>query len=486
MKKIINLKNIKHHEGEKASPNVLLNKARDAKINDFFSKAKNDRVTGFKLKEEFNISSNQEDKGFEVDKKKLALVCFALMVVLVFGFFIFSYISNNVFAGDAKEVEEIQENNSNDSVYQADNDLQSISVQNEAIAEDWDKNLDKEVDIVLDDSGNEILEGGDVDLYGFVDDRHYYEPLNPSDVSPISGIPCENKDRRPIAVMLSADKAVRPLSGIGEADMVFEMQVITGTITRLMPVFLCNSPGEIGSIRSVRHDYIALAKGVDAILAHWGGSHFALDYLKNKNTVSNLDAMKNPHGAFFRKQGVRMPHNGFASYDGLFNAAKKMGFRLENKFEGYPHRPESRENERGEEGRLEIGFPKISKVAYDYNKKANAYLRFWNGEEDIDKLTGKRLAPKNVVVVFADSRQIEGQYNDVDIEGEGKMLAFMEGRRFEGGWRKEKTDCAIGNELVCINDKRLKFYKENGEEIEFIPGQIWVEIVDLNTQISWN
>ena len=39
---------------------------------------------------------------------------------------------------------------------------------------------------------------------------------------------------------------------------------------------------EIGAIRSSRHDYIALAKGIDSIFIHWGGSHFALDLLKQK------------------------------------------------------------------------------------------------------------------------------------------------------------------------------------------------------------
>ncbi|MBU2025293.1 DUF3048 domain-containing protein [Patescibacteria group bacterium] len=314
------------------------------------------------------------------------------------------------------------------------------------------------------------------------------EPLNPSEISPLSGLKCdpmENKNRRPIAVMLASDKSVRPLSGISEADMVFEMPVITASITRLMGVFVCNSPKEIGSIRSARHDYITLAKGLDAMLAHWGGSHFALDMLKNTNTVPDLDAMRNPAGAFFRKAGIPAPDNGFTSYDGLLNAAKELGYRIENHFEGYPHRQESLLNERGNPGQLTIGFAGPFRADYTYDPKTNSYLRSWDGKPDIDRSNNQRIAPKNIIVLFATSRQIEGQYNDVDIEGEGEMRAFIEGREFKGKWEKKKGNCVIGNELVCVNSAKLKFTKEDGQELEFIPGQIWVEILEPGQKLKW-
>jgi len=91
----------------------------------------------------------------------------------------------------------------------------------------------------------------------------------------ITGIRCKNGDKRPYAIMLAADKAARPLSGVSEADVVVEMPVITDGITRYMAVFKCEEPKEIGSIRSARHDFITLAKSFDAIYAHWGGSYFA-------------------------------------------------------------------------------------------------------------------------------------------------------------------------------------------------------------------
>src|SRR3989338_830048 len=158
--------------------------------------------------------------------------------------------------------------------------------------------------------------------------------------SPISGLACANGERRPMAVMLAGDSVTRPLSGLSEADLVFNMPVITNSMTRFMAVYICNSPKEIGSVRSSRDDFIPLARGLDAIFAHWGGSHFALDEL-TKGVVDNIDALANPFSAYFRKSGIASPHNGFTSGTRLYGAAEKMGYRQKENFSGYLHLAES-------------------------------------------------------------------------------------------------------------------------------------------------
>lgn len=287
----------------------------------------------------------------------------------------------------------------------------------------------------------------------------------------LSGAECENYNRRPIAVMLAGDVIVRPLSGLSLADLVVEMPVITDSITRLMAVFVCNDPSEIGSIRSSRHDFITLAQGFDAIYAHWGGSHFALDRLK-KSGVDNIDALSNPYQSFYRKDGILPPHNGFSSMERLLNASKKLNYRLENKFEGYLHIDLSPVQDKS--GILEVGFVGPYKVKYQYNPKTNAYLRFRGGTPEIDKLTGRQIEAKNVVIVRADSRQIEGQYNDVDIEGRGKAAFYRNGEELIGYWEKDESDYS----------SKLYFFDENGE-IKFVPGQIWIEVVEPSQDVTW-
>ncbi len=297
-----------------------------------------------------------------------------------------------------------------------------------------------------------------------------------SGINPITGLECENYNRRPIAVMLAEDPITRPLSGIGVADLFVEMPVITGSITRLMAIYICEDPEEIGSARSARHDYIPLAMGFDAIYAHWGGSHFALDKL-DAGIMDNIDAMKNPYNAFWQKSGILMPHNGFTSMARLVNAAEKLGYRLTNKFEGYPHLKISNlKSQISKAGKLTIGYSGNYRVYYEYNPETNSYLRWRAGTPEIDKLNNKQVEVQNVVVMRAESRMIEPpDYNDVDVEGTGEAIVYRNGEEIKGTWKKEGS----------YSKSKLYFLDSKGKEIEFTPGKIWIEIVEPNQEVKW-
>lgn len=290
--------------------------------------------------------------------------------------------------------------------------------------------------------------------------------------SPISGLACANAQRRPIAVMLAGDAVARPLSGLSEADLVFNMPVITNSMTRFMAVYLCNSPKEIGSVRSSRDDFIPLAKGLDAIFAHWGGSHFALDELA-KGVINNIDALTNPFNAYFRKSGIVSPHNGFTSGARLYEAAEKMGYRLEGNFDGYLYLVDDAKITATTTQTLSIGFPGSFAVKYIYDPDDNSYWRWRGGFKEIDRNNNQQVAAKNVAIMFAQSRQIEGQYNDVDVTGSGRARIYRNGEEILGTWKKD------------VDKSKLTFYDSTGEEIKFMPGQIWVEIVQTSQAVSW-
>lgn len=304
------------------------------------------------------------------------------------------------------------------------------------------------------------------------------QAVNEGEVSSISGLACANYDRRPIAVMLAMDPVTRPLSGVGQADLIIEMPVITDSITRLMAVFVCQDPEEIGSVRSTRHDYIPLAMGLDAILAHWGGSHYALDKL-NAGIMDNIDALKNPYKAYWQKSNIPMPHNGFTSMSRLVNSATKLGYRLTSHFEGYPHLKDSeikRPNTEIKSGQLTIGYPGHYRATYKYNAQTNSYRRWREGTPEIDALDNQQVAVKNIVIMRASSRMIEvPNYNDVDVEGTGVLTVYRNGEVIEGTWQKKGTDQAT----------KLYFFDQRGKEIKFVPGQIWVEIMEPYQEVNW-
>ena len=184
----------------------------------------------------------------------------------------------------------------------------------------------------------------------------------------------------------------------------------------------------------------------------------------------------------FRKEGIPAPYNGFANFAALLDCAKKAGYRMEDKFPGYAHQAEASVDQRLNGGHLRVGFAGPYAVDYDYDKATNTYLRTWNKVADTDANNGKRLAPKNIAVVIASSEQIEDQYNNVQIGdpqfdsvSEGDAFYYFNGKETKGRWKKDKSKWA----------SKLFMYDESGQEVKFVPGQIWLEVLEPGQALKW-
>jgi hypothetical protein len=293
--------------------------------------------------------------------------------------------------------------------------------------------------------------------------------------NPLSGMACQNHQRRPLAVVLASDPVARPLAGLSQADLVIEMPVITGSITRMIAFYICQSPEEIGSLRSARHDFVPLALGFDAIFVHWGGSHFILDQL-DAGIIDNIDALKNPYNAFYQKNTIPQPHNGFTTMERLLKAAQKLGYRLVNQFEGYGHIQEELNQEQTSRV-LRIGYSYPYNISYQYEPATNSYLRYRTNLKEIDRNNNQQIEAKNIVVMRVFSKQIEGPYyNDLDLEGSGLCQIYQNGQVIPCLWQKSEKNPA----------SKLKFLnKDTNKEIPFVVGQTWIEIVEPNQEVTW-
>jgi len=337
------------------------------------------------------------------------------------------------------------------------------------------------------------------------------EALNPANRSPLSGLECENWNRRAVSVMQPADLQARPAAGFSEADMVFEMPAFTASATRLLGVYTCNVPKDVGAIRSSRHDYIALAKGIDAIFIHWGGSHFALDLLKQK-VIDNHDCMTGSYCERWTPTGkMRMEDTGHITKENIEKMTADFGYRTENTFSGYPHQEEAPLDQRIKAGHLRVAFAGPYAVEYDYDKASNSYPRTWGKVTDTDRNNNQRIAPKNIVVIMAKSEQImtsrdyvgeglsdpwqnveeikktgaesiSGRYNNVEIgdpwydsSDSGDAFYYFNGQEYKGSWKKDRSKL----------ESKLFFYDKEGKEIQFVPGQIWVEILEPGQTLRW-
>ena len=287
-------------------------------------------------------------------------------------------------------------------------------------------------------------------------------------LSSIAGLNCETALRRPVAVMLASDPEARPLSGIGAADLVIEMPVTPNGVTRYMAIYQCQTPKEIGSVRSAREDFIPLAAGFNTIYAHWGGEHGALNFL-NQHVVDNINALQFDGTIFYRKSGLKPPHNGFSNLDLLFNQTKKFSYSLTKNFVGYPHSDAVPAKNISNVATVLNLYSYPNNVSWVYNQKKNLYSRSRGGFSEIDKNTNQQVTASVVAVMKTTSYILYkgDQYIVVKTTGEGRAEIYQAGIKITGTWKKDPAKL----------DSKLYFYDSSGAEIKFTPGQIWIQIV---------
>lgn len=282
-------------------------------------------------------------------------------------------------------------------------------------------------------------------------------------LSALTGTPCADPVRRPVAVMLASDPEARPLSGIGAADMVFEMPVTPNGITRMMAVFQCGAePDAIGSIRSARQDFIPLAQGLHAILAHWGGEHAALDQL-NSHVIDNIDALIYEGTVFYRKKGAPAPHNGFTTLERLNDKAGHLGYAASTSMPSYLHHDgEPSHNLSGLVDTVSIDWPQGMDVRFAYDRDSNAYLRWRGGQREMDATTDRQVSVSVVAVITTKATFLRDQYINVYTMGQGEVAIYQNGERITGIWKKPTATSP------------LTFVDSHGQPIPLTPGPIWV------------
>lgn len=283
--------------------------------------------------------------------------------------------------------------------------------------------------------------------------------------------------KRPLAVMFASDPITRPLSGISEADIYFEMPVNQFGVTRMMAVYYCSEPEEIGSVRSARKEFIPLAGALDAIYAHWGGEHNALDQL-NAGALDNIDALKYEDVYYFRKKGVKRPHNGFTSYELLNKAIKDFKYSSTNSGQAAVKKNKSVERVK-EAARdiLTVDQPQIQPVpvlyaepydiSWTYDEKENKYLRFRTQQPEIDKTNSEQVRADKIIVLQTIWSPVNIDYIDVKVTGAGKALIYESGQVFKGTW--EKSGDSIKTPLIIKYD--------DGKPVDLLPGKTWIHYI---------
>ena len=147
-------------------------------------------------------------------------------------------------------------------------------------------------------------------------------------------------NQRPYCMMFNNIAVANPQSGIGCAEILYEI-LVEGNITRCMGVFEnltdeSSCKDRMGSVRSARHYYASIASEYDAIFIHYGETTYAT----KKIAALKLDHLEGTYGegniVFYRDNNIKAPHNAFATLAGIHKAIEQKKFRTEHKEDFVP------------------------------------------------------------------------------------------------------------------------------------------------------
>ncbi len=290
-----------------------------------------------------------------------------------------------------------------------------------------------------------------------------------------------DKEEQVIAVIVeNHTEARRQQSGLSDASMVIEAET-EGGITRFLAFYPYQNTKKVGPVRSARPYHVRWAEMFDSALAHAGGSEMGLSAIYNSGHVFDLDGLALEGGTkyFTRDYVYYAPHNLFTNLaelrelmderdleKTLEDAVFKFGISTDNQ-------SGSQIPEIAETIRIYYPFPQYH-VKYDYNSENNVYERSQGGAVHIDNNNGEQIAPNNVVIMITNyyPTDEEGRLY-MKTEGTGDMYLFRNGKVYPGTWeRQTKSDV-------------LKFYDENGEELVFEKGSIWISAVNYTGGLQW-
>ncbi|OGE72644.1 hypothetical protein A3H40_01150 [Candidatus Daviesbacteria bacterium RIFCSPLOWO2_02_FULL_38_15] len=304
------------------------------------------------------------------------------------------------------------------------------------------------------------------------------------------------EQRRPLAVMIENHAEARPQSGLSGADIVYEA-VAEGGITRFMAVYYCNlSDVQIGPVRSARTYYLDWLSEYDALYTHVGGANTPgpADALGQiiKYEVKDLNQFSIGFPVFWRDyqrlgRPVATEHTMYSTTQKLWQTGAKRGWtatdsagiRWDENFTPWKFKETSETG--GQVSKITVNFWESQsnyQVVWDYDVASDSYKRNNGGSSHMDLNNNTQLAAKAVVVQFArESNANDGYPGNVHLlyktTGSGKALIFQNRTVTEGKWNK------------ALRTTRTKYTDSNGTEIEFNPGQIWIQTVPEGSKVNY-
>ncbi|CAM3209640.1 DUF3048 domain-containing protein [Filibacter tadaridae] len=287
--------------------------------------------------------------------------------------------------------------------------------------------------------------------------------------APFTGVMMEEEvTRRPVLATINNHPRARPQSGIGDADIIYELAA-EGNITRLLALFQSELPEEIGPIRSARDYFVHIAKGLDAFYVAHGYSPDAKQLL-DSHFVDNINGMQYDGTLFQRSKERKAPHNSYISGDNIIVGEEKTNSPMEISetppFSFHESIDSAKIGDMASMMVVRYGTDPDYTSTYSYDAENGTYSRMTNSIVTVDKSSEKQVELSNVLVFETTHHTIDNEgRQSVDIESGGNGLLF------HGG---------IVKKVKWENRDGVLVPMENGVPAILVPGKTWIHIVATN------
>ncbi len=284
-----------------------------------------------------------------------------------------------------------------------------------------------------------------------------------------------NSKTRPYAVMINCLNEALPQSGLDKAYIVYELMVEYG-ITRMLALFKDVDFDKVGSIRSVRSQYLPYLFENDAILVHAGGQKEAINRISNEG-IAHIDA----DGTY----GVRdtelrktraYEHTLFTNSNLLSKAIKDMKIKnttdTKNLLTYSAEELDLSNYETKEANNISVKYSNYRTSNYTYDSESKTYLRSMNGTKNVDLVSGKQYQVKNIIVYGA-------KYTTYTVRGTGyqKIEDITSG---EGYYITNGIALPITWEKKDEKSQTVYKIKEDGKELVVNDGNTYIQIYPSN------
>lgn len=301
-------------------------------------------------------------------------------------------------------------------------------------------------------------------------------------ISPITGLEFHG-EYRPMVVQISNSAEARPHWNFSEADIVYESIYWGPGHTRYTAIYHDNHPDYVGSIRSARINHCEIRQEWDAPFVFFGGQDASgtsiYDYFKQQGVDAKfrIDGTRGGKG-FFREEKRVNPHNAVA------NLAEMVANSWPAKDDGSAYEPKMHAFAFDDQPTYGTDTAKEIHVVYDekdyypsytYNAAERVYERWYNGEEQFDGRSDKRIVASNVIVQFTELKYYNNSRSRPVVQtiGSGPIDAFIDGRHIRGTWERKGQN------------ERTVFTDANGEEIVMLPGKTFIQVIPTSASFTY-